>query len=74
MSLVSKNYNSLYLWMLVKSCIMHATQYGQIYIYSVKLLLQDDRVDPSADNNWTIELASQNGHTEVERIFYRIKN
>jgi hypothetical protein len=31
----------------------------------VDLLLQDPRVDPSADNNWAIRFASNNGHLSI---------
>ena len=31
----------------------------------VKLLLADDRADPSARNNYALRWASQNGHSEI---------
>ena len=34
----------------------------------VELLLIDRRIDPSADNNDAIRLASYNGHTEIVRL------
>ena len=34
----------------------------------VKLLLNDPRTDPAADDNWAIEMASENGHTEVVKL------
>ena len=34
----------------------------------VKLLLADPRVDPSARNNWAIQLASENGHLEIVKL------
>jgi hypothetical protein len=32
------------------------------------MLLGDSRVEPSADDNWAIEEAAENGHTEVVRL------
>jgi hypothetical protein len=34
----------------------------------VKALLSDPRVDPSADNNYAIRYASQNGYLEVIKL------
>ncbi len=34
----------------------------------VQLLLNDPRVDPTADDNWAIQSASRRGHTEVVRL------
>ena len=34
----------------------------------VKLLLANDKVDPSAKNNWAIKSASQNGHLEIVKL------
>jgi hypothetical protein len=34
----------------------------------VRLLLSDERVDPSADTNYAIQVASENGHVEVVRL------
>ena len=42
---------------------------------AVRLLLQDNRVDPSADNNYAIRKASENGHTEIVKLLlqdYRV--
>lgn len=38
------------------------------FLETVKLLLQDERVDPSSNNNYCIKLASANGHTEIVEI------
>ena len=46
--------------------IKNASESGQTE--TVKLLLEDKRVNPSADNNEAIRLASRNGHTEVVRL------
>ena len=35
---------------------------------TVKILLQDERADPSADDNFAIRLASENGHTETVKV------
>jgi hypothetical protein len=34
----------------------------------VYLLIQDARVDPSANNNWGIRAAEKNGHTDVVNL------
>jgi hypothetical protein len=34
----------------------------------VKLLLADERVDPSANDNYAIRFAAKNGHKEVVKI------
>ena len=34
----------------------------------VELLLQDGRADPTADDNATIRLAIEKGHTDVVRL------
>jgi len=39
----------------------------------VKLLLQDERVDPSDNNNWAIQMASKNGHIEVVKLLLQDK-
>ena len=41
---------------------------ANIHSEVVKLLLANDKVDPSADNNWAIRLASNNGHLEVVKL------
>jgi ankyrin repeat protein len=38
------------------------------YVEVVKLLLNEPRVDPSADDNCAIRLASKNGHFEVVKL------
>ena len=35
---------------------------------AVKLLVSDDRVDPSARHNWALVLASRNGHLEIVKL------
>jgi len=35
---------------------------------AVKLLLLDDRVDPSANDNWALIAASENGHLEIVKL------
>ena len=42
--------------------------YGCSYIEVLKLLLQDSRVDPSAENNYAIIRASYHGYTEVVKL------
>lgn len=44
----------------------HASRKGHVEV--VRLLLQDERVDPSAADNYAIRWASENGHTEVARL------
>ena len=39
----------------------------------IKLLMQDERVDPSSDDNWAITYASQNGHLEIVKILMQDK-
>ncbi|EPZ32247.1 hypothetical protein ROZALSC1DRAFT_30450 [Rozella allomycis CSF55] len=34
----------------------------------VKLLMSDDRVDPSADENFALKYAYHNGHTELTKL------
>ena len=43
-----------------------ASQYG--YIDLVKMLLEDKRVNPAANDNFAIRLASRNGYTEVVKV------
>jgi Ankyrin repeats (3 copies) len=38
------------------------------YSEVVKILLMDERVDPSADDNEAIKWASANGHLEVVKL------
>jgi hypothetical protein len=37
----------------------------------VKLLLSDERVNPSVDDNYSIKFASRNGHLEVVKLLYK---
>ena len=46
--------------------MMKAIQKDKIEV--VKLLLQDKRVDPSAEDNYAIRWASANGYTEVVKL------
>ena len=41
---------------------------GEGNVDSVKLLLEDPKVDPSADNNFAVKLASWYAHLEVVKI------
>ena len=34
----------------------------------IRVLLLDKRVDPSVDDNWPIQLASENGHSEIVKL------
>jgi ankyrin repeat protein len=49
-----------------KSAIRLASKNGHVEV--VKLLLNDPRVDPSAENNYAIRLASENGHVEAVKL------
>ena len=51
---------------IVESAIHLASRYGHVEV--VKLLLNDPRVDPSADNNDTIRWASLFGNVEVVKL------
>ena len=54
----------------------YAIKYASLdgYTEIVKLLLQDERVDPSADNrNDAIRYASMNGHTEIVKLLLQDK-
>ena len=44
----------------------HAIIKGDIEL--VKLLLSDPRVDPSADNNFAIKKAAENGHYKIVKL------
>ena len=39
----------------------------------VNRLIEDDRVDPSADDNYAVRQASRNGHTEVVELLNKNK-
>ena len=41
---------------------------ANIHLEVVKLLLANDKVDPSADNNRAIRFTSQNGHLEIVKL------
>ena len=51
---------------ILESAIHLASRYGHVDV--VKLLQNDPRVDPSADNNRAIRFASENGHIEVVKL------
>jgi ankyrin repeat protein len=54
------------------SCpICHASQFDNKEI--MELLLQDKRVDPSAHNNFAIQMASYAGHTEIVKLLLQDK-
>ena len=50
----------------VESAICLASEYG--HVEAVRLLLNDPRVDPSADSNYAIRCSSNNGHAEVVKL------
>ena len=50
----------------VESAILLALRYRNVE--AVRLLLNDPRVDPSADDNYAIRCASENGHVEVVKL------
>src|ERR1700733_14379838 len=50
----------------VNQCFFVASEKGRTEV--VRLLLTDERVNPTADNDYAIRLATQNGHTEVVRL------
>ena len=43
------------------------------YIEIVKILLQDNRVDPSDRNNYAIQCAMENGHIEIVKLLLKDK-
>lgn len=44
------------------------------YIQTLKLLLKDERVDPSAYDNYAIRAASENGQKEVVELLQKAIN
>ena len=46
---------------------------SNIHLEVVKILMQDERVDPSADDNWAIRYASGNGRLEIVKILTQDK-
>lgn len=43
------------------------------YLEIVKLLLEDEQVDPSDDNNYALKLACESGHLEIVRLLLEDK-
>ena len=40
-------------------------------INNVKLLLKNENVNPSKNNNWSIQLASENGHVDIVKLLLK---
>ncbi len=51
---------------------IYACPHAHLY-YVQQILLHDNRVDPSAGDNWLIRCASDNGHTEVVKLLLQDK-
>ena len=49
---------------------MHGCRILKILVL-VRVLLADPRVDPTAENNYAVKLASQNGHTKVVELLLK---